>query len=368
MSRIRWTLAVVGLTACGRIGFGAHTVDDAGADGIVPGGDAASDATSDAMELVVPATPIAGFDATGTTPATTLAIARTGGAVAIGWLGPLPSAMWGVAVDAANVPTTATPTQTSPTLGSTYGYRDLSLVYDGSHLLGMVSVPDDTLYLKTIAPDMTMFFTADSEVGHIAVPAFASAGAQWMGLYLTNGRPVAMPLNGDGRRVPPSTLLTDTSYVGATLASTGSRTLAVLATASGDCAVVSINGALAPTFGSLGAPCAAPHLASRGDQTALVAFEAAGGIAISRLTPEPVTATPPQVLATVGRAPRVAAATGYCVYWIDDGIRVAQPTATGFTLGRVTGVPAGPPDAYDVAGDVGFALWGTTLYRFPGCP
>ncbi|MBA2543258.1 MAG: hypothetical protein H0V17_26690 [Deltaproteobacteria bacterium] len=53
--------------------------------------------------------------------------------------------------------------------------------------------------------------------------------------------------------------------------------------------------------------------------------------------------------------------------WLDAGIEFARETPTGFERGAIANLPAGEPDAWDLVDDAGFAVYGTTVYRFTPC-
>jgi hypothetical protein len=218
--------------------------------------------------------------------------------------------------------------------------------------------------LKTLAPDLTTFLSFDDAPGTIATPSFARAQTRWFAATrdatgvafspLTDGRP------GTAVQVPVGPSLD----VGT--ASCGDFAVAVFESTDNTFGFAGINDGLETISLMLPTEGRSPRIACNGND-GLIAMGAAGGIRLASIT-FPMTLQGQKQLTLTGRDPHVSwRGNARCVMWLDGGIQLARDTGSGFTIGRVNGLPAGDPDAWDFEDDLGVAVYGSAVYTFPAC-
>jgi len=298
-------------------------------------------------------------------PATRLSVAALpNGAHALAWIA-APSSLFGVAVDASGQALASVETLLTPT-ADVGAYSDATIAYVGGHLAGMVENSDATMFYKTYPANVDgNFLTADARTGVLGLPGFGEVAGVSYGVHVEAGDIIVQTLDANGQPFGVAGNLGFTGAAGASAAAMAT-TLAVVGTR----APAHCEGTGAIGNAPISKTCTAPHVASRGDDTARVAFvdTATGEIAVAALAPGVV--DPAVAIYDFGSAPRVAHANGvYCYLWLATGqihVMIEAPSVRYFTT--VGDVPAGEPDAYDVAGGTGFALWGSALYRFDACP
>ena len=341
-------LGLLGAAGCGRIDFDA-----------VPA-DASLDASAD---QALPAIEVTGATISDGTPASMLAITRVPSGHAVLWIGAPPSYAYGFIVGPSGAALRTDAPLVTPEVGSSYGYDRITLSTRGSVIVGAAQVTDGTMYLKTFLDDLSDWATADLHSGTIARPAYGDAGSTSLAVFNDNGLVAAVRIDANGFEILPSTPLA----VGTTgwLSSTSlAGAFAVAAEVTlGSCQVLIVSPTLtaAPSAEQY-APCQRPFIGSRGDASAVIAYESGSTVQVAKLNTQPSRTI-------TGSDPRVATLdSGECVTYLNGGIYVepiSGPNAGA--RGVVTGVPAGDPDAYEVEGDTGFAMYGNRLFRFSAC-
>jgi len=344
------------LAACGRVGF------EPGGDAL-DGGNGSSDAPA-----TIPATgvPISSFGlGAGDARAIDIAAVAIAGGYALGFILDPTSSMYGVHLDPNLAASAALPFQTSPTAGFSTDYTAVSLAWDGTNLVGSLSLNDGTMYLKTFAADMTTFTNADQRTGKIGEPSVARAGTQGVSTWFDGSTLYFTKLMANGVTdgtdriggMTPSPIVT-------TSAASGDVALVVSALADGSCFLHSITAA-APTMGGpLAGPCANPYAVGTGTSFMLAYETSASTFVVRSITAS--TGSPPvrgpELLSRTGQAPRLFDAGGERLVAFIDATRLQVLRLADSANLVVSGLPAGPPDALEVAGAYLFATYGTTVY------
>jgi len=350
-SRVR-ALGCLIVAGCGRIGFQS--------------GELAGDAALPDGSLVAPAIEIVGLDLGAGDPVTRLSVTRLAdGSHGLGFTRGQLSPMLGAIIKPDASPLGPAPSTVSPSGGGAI-YTDTSIVWNGTHLLGALEASDGTTYFKTLAPDLSTFLTFDQFTGRAGNPSFARAGSTWFAGYI-DGSAQVLALGGDGRPTGAPKVFPATPDSLAMI-DVGERALLSMQTGA-TCTFSSIDANLNNATQAIDAPCTGPHAASDGQDRAFVALVGATGIEIIEVISSPgIAFAGPFPIGATGRDPRAAWGTGpRCVMWLDDGIQFAREGASGFARGAITNLPAGDPDAWDAIDDAGFAVYGSTVFRFSPC-
>jgi hypothetical protein len=225
--------------------------------------------------------------------------------------------------------------------------------------------------LKTFQPDMASFYTNTMKTGRIGEPSVARSNAGLFSTWFegTFLRYTALDSLGVPMGIDNSMNFVTQPIVEVSVAS-GSSMVAVSAQADNTCEIYAVDlpGSTGGA-GFIGGTCTEPYILGDGATTNFrMVYTNAGSIYTSLIVAQVGSifsdganllgpGTRPQ-LARIGNVPWVVwkQATGLRMTPLDD-----------FTEAPITGVPPGVPDAYQVAGDRVFAVWGTGLYAI-SCP
>ena len=383
------------LTATGcRIGFdltGGSGADGAAGDGRPSPADASR--SPDATPLVAPAAEVTGFTPT-TGPGALVGLVAIGmaeGGADDGWatafLGPGASVLWGARFSSTFTPATAAPHHTTPS--DDQGYTEVSLAWDGAHVVAALNRPiDGGTYLKVLSNAMDGFpyiVLAGNE--RPALPAFARAGARMFGLTYQGDIATARfldPSTGQHDTAQPSLALPP---AGATIvaASTGAAAGAGLVAAEladGSCLLAAVFSTASVTTARIAPPCAAPAVAALGGtwdgNQAVVVYRTGGEVLARWLRVDGanqalvLSSTVVALTSTLGPV-RLVETDQLAALWLDgDALRGAvipvDPSAPLTPL-VVSGLPAAAPSAWTAAAlgptravlaTYGDALWTAT--------
>ncbi len=339
------------LGACGRADFESHDA-------------AAVDADPTALRSCS-ARPITGYDL-GSGSVVDVAAARVGDGFVVGVVDAPSSVLFGVHLDDSLTPNAPTPFQTSPASGSGLRYQSANMWWDGTNLVGSVSVDNGTCYLKVFPSDMGQYLWASNQLGgKVSQASVGSAGTQPISTWFSNDVLSYALLAADGT----STDLHQTMSFGSNIAmanvASGAFELVASSTIDGQCQVTALEPSGMIARGALATICAEPFPLGAGTSFDVV-YEAGSQIATRSVDGIALAVGPERVVA-VGSTPRLMRMNGnrVLVWTAGASLHVAALEDAPTEL-AVANLPAGAPAGYEVvtASDAGviFAVYGTSIW------
>lgn len=352
---MRSAVLALALLGCGRLGFDEGSrASDSGIDM----SDAPPGVASCQARLVMNL---------GVQPIGDMGAAKTSTGYALGFVEAPSGPLWGTVLDSQLAPTdvAAVTTSAGP-------YESVTLTWTGANLLAGIGEPGGIAYLKRLEPDMSGYSASAQVTGVAAGPAFAGAGVQWYGGVADGTRASIYKVDGAGVvDLAPILLGTGTIIDAMSMASFGP--FAAIAWSRVDACLISVVDSsanvvsTAQTFDCNGAQLAGGaslHLAYEGPPGIVYRTISVGQTKVGTASPERIVGAGarPQII-TAGGVPYIG--------WASTEIELVRVSPTTFDPYVVVGLPAGPPNAWelvDLGGKPGgFAVYGSTLYAFDSC-
>lgn len=336
------------LGACGRVGFESRDA-----------------ATAPTALHSCTARPVVGYDL-GSGGVVDVAAARVSDGFVVGVVDAPSSVLFGVHLDDSLTPNATTPFQTSPAAGSGLRYQSANMWWDGTSLVGSVSVDNGSCYLKVFPSDMVHYLWASNQLaGKVSDASVGSAGTQPISTWFTDDVLSYALLAADGT----STDLHQTTAFGSSIATanvaSGAFEVVASSTIDGECQVTALDPSGVIARGALAATCAAPFPLGTGTSFD-VAYQVGSRIATRSVAGSTLDVGPERMVA-VGSAPRLVRMNGDRVLvWTDGASLHVAALEDAPTELAVENLPAGAPAGYEVvtASDAGviFAVYGTAIW------
>lgn len=352
---MRVMIAIASLVgACGRVDF--------------EGFDAGTSHTGDADPTALrgcSARPVVGYDL-GNGNVVDVAAARVSDGFVVGVTDAPSSILFGVHLDDNLTPNAATPFQTSPAPGSGLRYLSANAWWDGTNLVGSVTVDGGFCYLKVFPAAMTQYLWASAPLtGQVGQAAVGSAGTQPISTWFS-GDVLSYALLGadgtsstEGQATPLGSNLTMANVA------SGTFELVATATVDGQCQVNALEPSGVTAHAVLATTCAAPFALGAGTSFD-VAYENGAEIATRSVDDSTLVIGAERIIGT-GSAPRLVRMNGKRVLtWMAGGSLHVGAFEDAPTELAVANLPAGAPAGYEVvtASDTGviFAVYGTAIW------
>jgi len=312
------------------------------------------------------ATKIANYDL-GVTGMVDVAAAQVADGFAIGTT-TSDSILFGVHLDRQLVPNASTPFQTTPATGLPGHYSNGSLYFDGTNLVGGLTVTDGTSYLKVLLSDMTSFGNYIQRTGRIGEPSIGTANgtvavSTWF--HDTEIDFVSLLVDGTPDTTDRVFTLNEPANVRSVTIASGPSVVVAWDLVNNGCGLGAISDTFGTTTGTLaGTACAKPYV--HGNH---VIYENLADLVVDDLS---VTNLPTVSVTDVrtlvqGSDPRLLTIAGQEWFAWRDNSRVHLSPIESVTDVPIDNLPSGLPDAYEPAGPYLFAVWGSELWAVT-CP
>jgi hypothetical protein len=296
------------------------------------------------------ATRITGFDY-GTGGITDLAAARVSDGYAVGAIRGT-SSFYGVHLDSGLAPNAATPILTSP-VDDNGTYTNATLYFDGTNLDGGLTVDDGTSYLKTFPQSMNQFLSADQRLGKVGAHSIGRSTSVHRAFWFDATSLHSNTLDNFG--LPSTTDFVTYTQGGITDVGVGNGpdVVAIVAHNASACTRVTISDAGVFNGAAFSADCHAPFVTDTGvlyqrTDEMMMWSDGEGTRAL-----------------IVGESPRLITTSQRWLIYAANGLRAAPLDAP--TPVPIDGLPSGPVDAFEVADNYAFAVYGTKLFAIT-CP